>query len=83
MKLFILGATGGIGRHLVRLALERGHFVTAYVRSPKKIVEVHERLKVMQGERLQRRRNGRFHGESRRRSFFLRTERTAFFHPPA
>ena len=50
MKLFILGATGGIGRHLVRLALERGHFVTAYVRSPKKIGEVHERLKVMQGD---------------------------------
>jgi len=42
MKLFILGATGGIGRHLVRLALERGHFVTAYVRSPKKIGEAHE-----------------------------------------
>jgi uncharacterized protein YbjT (DUF2867 family) len=39
MQLFILGATGGIGRHLVRLALERGHFVTAYVRSPQKIGE--------------------------------------------
>jgi putative NADH-flavin reductase len=49
MKLFILGATGGIGRHLVRLALERGHFVTTYVRSPKKIGEAHERLKVRQG----------------------------------
>ena len=50
MKLFILGATGGIGRHLVRLAMEHGHFVTAYVRSPKKIGEAHERLKVMQGD---------------------------------
>jgi|ERR1700693_2182166 len=50
MKLFILVATGGIGRHLVRLAMERGHFVTAYVRSPKKIGEAHERLKVMQGD---------------------------------
>jgi putative NADH-flavin reductase len=50
MKLFILGATGGIGRHLVRLALERGHFVTAYVRSPQKIGEAHERLKVTPGD---------------------------------
>jgi putative NADH-flavin reductase len=50
MKFFILGATGGIGRHLVRLALERGHFLTAYVRSPQKIGEAHERLKVMQGD---------------------------------
>ena len=50
MQLFILGATGGIGRHLVRLALERGHFVTAYVRAPKKIGEAHERLKVMPGD---------------------------------
>jgi putative NADH-flavin reductase len=50
MKLLILGATGGIGRYLVCLALERGHFVTAFVRSPKKIGEVHERLKVMQGD---------------------------------
>ena len=50
MKLFILGATGGIGRHLVRLALERGHFVTAYVRSPEKIGEAHKRLKATQGD---------------------------------
>ena len=50
MKLFILGATGGIGRHLVRLAMEHSHFVTAYVRSPKKIGEAHEQLKVMQGD---------------------------------
>src|ERR1700675_1529489 len=36
--------------HLFRLTLERGHFVTAYVRSPKKIGEVNERLQVMQGD---------------------------------
>jgi putative NADH-flavin reductase len=50
MKLFILGATGGIGRHLVGLAQERGHSVTAYVRSPEKIGEAHERLKIMPGD---------------------------------
>jgi putative NADH-flavin reductase len=50
MKLFILGATGGIGQHLLRIALERGHQVTAYVRSPQKIGFTHERLKVVQGD---------------------------------
>jgi putative NADH-flavin reductase len=50
MKLFILGATGGIGRHLLHLALENGHEVTAYVRSPQKIGSTHERLKVVQGD---------------------------------
>src|SRR5882757_2145525 len=50
MKLFILGATGGIGRHLLQLALERGHHVTAYVRSPQKIESAHERLKLVQGD---------------------------------
>ena len=50
MKLFILGATGGIGRHLLSLALERGHQVTAYVRSPQKIGTTHERLNVVEGD---------------------------------
>lgn len=50
MKLFILGATGGIGRHLLQLALERGHHVTAYVRSPQKIETAHDRLKLVQGD---------------------------------
>jgi putative NADH-flavin reductase len=50
MKLFILGATGGIGQHLVRLGLERGLQVTAYVRSPAKISLVHERLRVVEGD---------------------------------
>jgi len=50
MKLFILGATGGIGRHLLSLALERGHQVTAYVRAPQKIAITHERLKVVPGD---------------------------------
>jgi uncharacterized protein YbjT (DUF2867 family) len=32
MKLLVLGATGGIGRLIAQLALERGHEVTLYVR---------------------------------------------------
>ena len=50
MKLFILGATGGIGRHLLNFALARDHQVTAFVRSPQKIESRHERLKVIQGD---------------------------------
>jgi len=37
MRLSIIAATGGIGRHLLRQALEAGHEVTAVVRSPEKI----------------------------------------------
>ena len=50
MKLFILGATGGIGRHLVELALEHQHAVTAYVRSPEKMTVEHEQLRAVQGD---------------------------------
>ncbi len=37
MRLFILGATGGVGRALVEQALRRRHHVTALVRSPQKL----------------------------------------------
>jgi putative NADH-flavin reductase len=39
MRLTIVAATGGIGRHLLRQAIEAGHDVTAVVRSPAKITE--------------------------------------------
>ena len=35
-KILVLGATGGTGRLIVSQALERGHEVTALVRSPEK-----------------------------------------------
>jgi len=50
MRLFILGATGAIGKHLVEIALVRGHEVTAYVRSPRKIHAGRERLTVVRGD---------------------------------
>jgi putative NADH-flavin reductase len=50
MRLIILGATGGIGQHLLRMGLERGHQLTAYVRSPNKISERHNRLNVVSGD---------------------------------
>jgi putative NADH-flavin reductase len=49
MRLFIIGATGGTGKHLVNLALQRGHQVTAFGRSPQKIPR-HERLKIVEGD---------------------------------
>ena len=50
MQLFLLGATGRIGRHLVHIALEHGHFVTAFARSPEKIGITHERLRAVRGD---------------------------------
>ena len=32
MKLFVIGATGRTGPEIVQQALERGHYVTAFVR---------------------------------------------------
>ncbi|SIO14520.1 Putative NADH-flavin reductase [Singulisphaera sp. GP187] len=49
MRLFIIGATGGIGQHLVRIGLERGHELTAYVRSPHKIAP-HKQLNLVRGD---------------------------------
>ncbi|MCU7730465.1 NAD(P)H-binding protein [Actinoplanes sp. KI2] len=39
MRLAIVAATGGIGRHLLQQAIEAGHDVTALVRSPEKITD--------------------------------------------
>jgi len=52
LKLIVLGATGGIGLELVRLALERRHAVTAFVRSPEKLKEFHERITIRHGDLL-------------------------------
>jgi len=53
MKLLILGATGHIGRELVDLALARGHLVTAYVRTPKKLARRDRGLTITQGDALE------------------------------
>jgi len=52
MRLFILGATGRTGAELVEQGLARGHAVTAFVRSPRKIALEHERLTVIEGDPL-------------------------------
>ncbi|GAB3457573.1 NAD(P)-dependent oxidoreductase [Actinophytocola sediminis] len=47
MKLTVFGATGRIGGHLVRQALDHGHTVTAVVRDPSRLaVPAHESLHV-------------------------------------
>src|SRR5690242_9288718 len=50
MRLAILGATGGIGRLLIDSALEQGHDITAFVRSPQKITRRHPKLRVIGGD---------------------------------
>jgi putative NADH-flavin reductase len=51
-RLFILGATGGIGREVVGQALERHNRVTAFVRTPEKLGPPRGGLTVIQGNVL-------------------------------
>jgi putative NADH-flavin reductase len=50
LRLFVLGATGGTGRAFVERALEHGHRVTAFVRSPEKVECQNDRLTVLGGD---------------------------------
>lgn len=52
MKLAIFGATGSVGTHLVQQAIEAGHEVTAFVRSPSKLHIQSGRLRVVRGDVL-------------------------------
>jgi putative NADH-flavin reductase len=49
MRFTILGATGGIGRLLLPLALDQGHEITAFARAPEKIHRTGSRLRVLGG----------------------------------
>jgi putative NADH-flavin reductase len=50
-RLLILGATGSLGRHVLRQALAAGHVVTVFVRTPSKLpAEVRERVSVHTGD---------------------------------
>lgn len=49
MRFFILGATGRTGTQLIDLALQHGHGVTAFVRSPQKLPSDRPGLTVIQG----------------------------------
>jgi putative NADH-flavin reductase len=52
MKLVVLGATGGTGKEIVRQAVERGHRVTALVRSPERLGFLADRITVRRGDLL-------------------------------
>ncbi len=52
MKLVILGATGGTGLEIVRQAIERGHSVTALVRSPERLKLFWDRITIKRGDLL-------------------------------
>jgi putative NADH-flavin reductase len=52
MKLIVLGATGGTGLEIVRQATEKGHSVTALVRSPDRLKQFLDQITVKQGDLL-------------------------------
>jgi len=52
MKIFLVGATGKTGSIFLNRALDNGHIVTVYVRSPEKIKESHDNLKIIEGSML-------------------------------
>ena len=49
MKLIIFGSTGSTGRQVVAQALQQGHDVTAFARSPEKLAQQHEKLQTTKG----------------------------------
>ena len=52
MKLIGFGSTGSTGRQVVIQDLKKGHDVTAFVRSPEKLDQSHEKLQVIKGDVL-------------------------------
>lgn len=50
MNVVVFGASGGVGRLLVREVLDRGHRVTAVLRTPSKLALAHEALRVVPGD---------------------------------
>jgi putative NADH-flavin reductase len=52
LKLVVLGATGGTGLEIVRRAIDQGHYVTAFVRSPEKLKPFRDRITIKQGDLL-------------------------------
>jgi len=52
MKLVVLGATGGTGLEIVQQAIQRGHSVTAFVRSPERLKLFRDKITIRQGDLL-------------------------------
>ncbi|KOS60365.1 SDR family oxidoreductase [Lysinibacillus agricola] len=54
MRILVLGATGRVGSHIVSLALQDKHHITALVRNPNKIKIGHENLHIFQGNVMEK-----------------------------
>ena len=52
MKIVVFGASRGVGLQVVKQALEAGHSVTAFVRSPEKFEVKHANLNVFKGNSM-------------------------------
>lgn len=52
VKILVFGATGTTGSEVVKRALELGHAVTAFVRTPAKVELQHPNLTIAQGDAL-------------------------------
>jgi putative NADH-flavin reductase len=50
MNVTVFGGTGGVGREVVTQALDAGHHLTAYLRSPAKLTVTHPNLTAITGE---------------------------------
>lgn len=50
MKIIVFGATGGVGQHVVKQALEKGFEITAFVRTPSNLEVQDEKLHIIQGD---------------------------------
>lgn len=50
LNLVVFGATGRTGKEVVKQALEKGHHVTAVVRTPEKLNTQHENLELVKGD---------------------------------
>ncbi|MBA0124065.1 SDR family oxidoreductase [Haloechinothrix sp. YIM 98757] len=50
MKIVVFGATGSVGRHVVRQALSRGYSVTAFTRDADRVTGHGDSLRVVQGD---------------------------------
>jgi putative NADH-flavin reductase len=55
MKVLVLGATGGVGQHILKLGIERGHELTALVRKPEKLKSWESRVRIVKGDALNKR----------------------------
>ena len=52
MKILLFGATGNIGQHILREALDKGYKLTAVQRRPEALMVKHPDLKVIKGDLL-------------------------------